>query len=271
MDTWRSLLCTALLPGGMVNAQINAGDVPPGTTAIDFGIDLILNDPFTSISASLELDCDDQPEVAATLIRGEPMIDAPNIARLDILVPDVELCMDLAPIPFQRRPQYHSFGQALDCAGAFSWQGDSVNVLGDFGTFTAIGPIVMDSVYVAFRQGGTQVGWILLSFDLNGGLLPVRLTIHEWLQFCGPTGMDHAPSVPLIGLYPDGGDGSVIHVQGAGTARSIEVLDMRGRPIALYGGNVRTIRIPTVAGIYLVQAVWADGQRATARLIAGAP
>src|SRR4030095_10485535 len=111
-------------------------------------------------------------EIAVTLIRGEPMIDAPNIARLDILVPDVELCMDLAPLPYQRRAQYYAFGQALDCTGAFNWQSDSANVLGDVGTFTAIGPIVIDSMYVAFRLGGTQVGWILLSFDLNGGLLP---------------------------------------------------------------------------------------------------
>src|SRR5204862_3586535 len=126
--------------------------------------DLILNAPFTTTSASLELDCDDMPELNVVLAQGQIALDAPNVAMIQLLDPGIELCMDLAP--FDNRPKYYTLGQLLDCSGDFDWQNDSINILGAYGGFGTIGPSSVSDRYVAYRLNG-QVGWIRISFDLE--------------------------------------------------------------------------------------------------------
>lgn len=244
-------------------AQINAGDVPQGTSTYFPGIDIQLVTQFTFGTEQFDLDCDSIPDIAASLVRGEPAIDAPNIARLDLLHPGIELCKNMALNP---RPQYYPSGQLLDCTGAFSWQSDSINVLGDMGTFGAIGPFVVDSMYVAYRIGAT-VGWVLVSFDLTGGVVPVWLQINEALQLCGPNSVGSLASAPALQLLPNPGHGGPIQLQSAEPFERIEVLDLSGKVLAQYSGSVRTIASPEVAGTYLVRAWYTDGRRATERLV----
>lgn len=258
-----SLIALLLLSGTAIG-QINAGDVPISTSAANVGIDITLSTPFSMATAPFDLDCDSVPDLTAVLIYGEPAIDAPNYARLDQLDPDLELCKDMA---VYERPQYYAFGQPLDCTGSFDWQSDSINVLGDIGTFTAIGPALIDSMYVAYRSG-TQVGWILLSFDLNGSLgTPVRFQIHQILQLCHGTSISTNAPAPVVALFPNPNNGQPIHVQSPDALRSIEVLDPAGKILARYGGTVRTIAAPEVAGTYFVRALHADGRRSITRLV----
>lgn len=245
------------------SAQLHAGEVPDGRSAIEVGIELVLNTSFTEDSAGLEVDCDDQPDITVVLIHGAPPVDAPNIALLRMVDDDLEFCADLAIFP---RPEYYAFDELLECPVGSDWQSGPELVLGDFGTFTAIGPTTVDSLYVAYRRG-PDVGWILLSFELAGDLA-VSLQIHQVLPIC-PTTLSIAPYElpPAVALFPNPSNGEPIRVESADALRSIEVLDATGRSIAQYGGSARTIAAPEVSGSYLVRATHADGRRSIARLV----
>lgn len=254
-----------LLPASTARAQLLAGEVPNGATVLDLNIDLQLTEPFTQDGAGLEVDCDDQPDINAVLIHGQPILDAPNLARLDFIDTEMELCMDLETFS---RPQYYAYGEIMTCTGAYDWQSDSVNYLGNFGGFIPTGPTAIDSMYVAYRGGGGEVGWILLSFDLTGSLSqPIWLKIHQVLSICGITSIADHDAVPAIRLFPNPTNGQTLQVESDAPLNSIDVLDAAGRVVARYGGTVRTIPAPEEAGTYLVRAIHADGQRSITRLV----
>lgn len=173
--------------------------------------------------------------------------------------------MEFAPNPFQQRPKYYAFDQLLDCAGDFDWQSTDQLVLGDFGGFTAIGPITIDSLYIAYRRGA-QVGWMLLSFDVLGNL-PVRLQVHQVLPICPGAMSVIERAAPSVALFPNPSNGQPVRLEIADALRSIELLDAAGRILASYNGTVRTIAAPDGAGTYLVRATHADGRRSTTRLV----
>ena len=247
------------------SAQLHAGEVPSGSNALDLNIDIVLNMSFTVDSASLELDCDDFMDAWAVLVHGAPPVDAPNVAMLRFVDDDLEVCMEFAPNPFQQRPKYYAFDQLLDCAGDFDWQSTDQLVLGDFGGFTAIGPITIDSLYIAYRRGA-QVGWMLLSFDVLGNL-PVRLQVHQVLPICPGAMSVIERAAPSVALFPNPSNGQPVRLEIADALRSIELLDAAGRILASYNGTVRTIAAPDGAGTYLVRATHADGRRSTTRLV----
>ncbi len=256
----------ALLFCTQANAQLNAGEVPNGMSVLDLNIDIALSTSFTVDSAGLEVDCDDQPDIYAVLVQGAPPIDAPNMAMLHFVDDDIEVCMEFAPNPFQQRPKYYAFDELLDCSGDFDWQITDQLVLGDFGGFTAIGPITIDSMYIAYRRGA-QVGWMLLSFDVLGNL-PVRLQIHTVLTLCpGAMSFGANEMSPALTLFPNPSNGEPIRVESTEALRSIEVIDATGRSIAHYAGTVRTIAAPEIAGAYLVHATHADGRRSITQLV----
>lgn len=262
---------TTLLPlavlflSAHVHAQLTAGEVPNGMSALDLNIDIALTTSFTTDSASLELDCDDFFDAWAWLHRGAPQIDAPNYAMLHFVDTDMEVCADLAPT-FQQRPKYYAFGEPLDCAGGFEWQSIPQLVLGDLGTFTAIGPAVIDSMYIAYRRGATM-GWIELSIDINDDA-QINLQVHRVLSLC-----PGAQSIPLnegpapVALFPNPNAGEQVRVESRDAWQWIELMDMSGRSIARYQGHVRTIAAPEVAGTYLVRIVHADGRSSMVPLV----
>lgn len=262
---------TSLLPFAVLfclsapaRAQLHAGEVPDGSNALVLDISIALPNSFSTDSAGLEVDRDDQPDIYTVLVHGAPQIDAPNMALLRMVDNDIEFCLDMAP-PFQQRPKYYAFDQLLDCSGDFDWQGGDQIVLGDFGGFTAIGPTTIDSMYIAYRRGA-QLGWILLSFQLMGSPGP-SLRIHQVLPIC-PGAMSIPSNEPsAMRLFPNPTHGEAVRVESTDAIRSIEVLDATGRIVSSFGGTVRTIPPPEVAGIYFVRVSNGAGHRSTTRLI----
>jgi hypothetical protein len=255
-------LATVLLLGHTTKAQINAGDVPTGTAAIPFNINLVLNNANTTTSASLELDCDDQPEINVVLIQGQIALDDPNIARLDIVDQGLELCMGS-----NDRPKYYAAGQVLDCSGTYDWGSVVMNVIGDYGGFFAVGPGAVNDMYVAYRLNG-EIGWIRLSFNLESGI-SVDLQIPEALSLCGSgTGIDDPDALSAMSLFPNpsNGDG-MIRVESPSVVQGIEVLDATGKMIARYGAATQVIAAPEAPGVYLVRARSIDGQWSIVRLM----
>jgi hypothetical protein len=259
------LIPLLLLIPPTLHAQLTAGGVPPGTTSYAPGIALSLDSAFTQDSADIELDCDDFMDVQAVLYRGAPEIDGPNSAALHFVDTDIEVCMDMAS-GIQQRPRYYNFGEVLECTGGFSWQVADELILGDFGGFGSIGPIVIDSLYIAYRRG-SEMGWMLLSFDVNGNP-DVELRIHELLPLCqGPTSVAGHGSPPRPVLFPNPSNGAPIEVRDADPLRSIELVDASGRTLVHYAGPVRTIEAPDVPGVYCVRTQHTDGQWSVTRLV----
>lgn len=254
------ILCSVLLfarSGG--NAQLLAGEVPDGISAYDVNLSITLTIPFTADSSSLEFDCDDFHDAKAVLYRGAPEVDGPNIALLRFVDDDIEVCADMAT-GFQQRPKYHAFGEPLDCAGGFGWQAVDRIVLGDFGGFTAIGPVAITNQYIAYRRGA-QTGWILLSFEVQGGLNSVNMQVHQLLPLCpGAMSVADGATASVISLFPNPSNSGPIRVESADALRSIDVLDATGRIVAQYGGAIRWIASPGNAGTYVVRATHSDGR-----------
>jgi len=253
------------LPCTPANAQITAGEVPPGQFAYNTSVDLGLTTIFTADSSGLELDCDDAIDGWALLLRGYPAVDAPNSAELDFYMDEVEVCMDMAS-GSQQRPKYHAFGELMDCTGDHAWQDGDQVFLGDIGGFTAIGPVMVDSLYIAYRQNGIP-GWLLLSFDLNDDE-EIELQVHSILSVCGGSTSIPQLEAPMpVTLFPNPSNGEAINVKSADALRSIDVLDATGRTIAQYNGMARTIAAPEVAGAYLVRFFHSDERRSYTRLV----
>jgi hypothetical protein len=263
--TTKLLPITALLFYSQTNAQITAGEVPPGQSAYNTPVDLGLTTIFTTDSGSLEFDCDDALDGWARLVRGYPAVDGPNSAELDFYVNDIEVCLDMAS-GSQQRPRYYTFGEPMECTGDHAWQDGDRVLLGDMGGFGAIGPVTLDSLYIAYRQDGIT-GWLLLSFDLTDDD-EVDLQVHSVLSVCGGSTYIPQMEAPLaVTLFPNPSDGGMVNVQHAGDLRSIAVLDATGRTIAQYPGAVRMIEPPEVPGTYLLRVFDIDGRTSTAPLV----
>lgn len=261
-----SLIPTLLLLLSVpLQAQLLAGEIPDGGFSYDLSVDLSLELTHSSDTADLELDCDDFMDARAVLMRGAPEVDAPHVASLQFVDNDIEVCMDMAP-GSQQRPKYYSFGESLDCSGDFAWQLTDQLVLGDLGGFFGIGPWTIDSQYIAFRRGG-EMGWMLLSFDLNG-LDEIRLQIHEILPLCqGPLSVVETEEPALFSLYPNPVLGGALHVEFTKDIRQLEVLDPSGRMLASYSGMLRTVAAPETAGSYFLRATFTDGARSVSRFV----
>lgn len=263
MRTWIPLL-VALFIHSTGNAQLNAGEVPPGGVALQANVDLVLNTAFTQDSASLELDCDDFMDAWVILVRGMPEVDGANYASFRWLDDDVEMCADAAG--FAPVPKFHAFGAPLDCAGDFDWLPANGMLLGLHGSFVPLGPSVVDSLYVAYRRDD-EVGWILLSFNLTEGPA-TTLQVHEVLPICGfTTGVDDGSPDDRFNLFPNPGTHDVIQVNSPAPLRRLEIFDTTGRTLALHDGSRQTIPAPAVPGTYLVRATHLDGQRTTLRWV----
>jgi hypothetical protein len=259
------LSLAALLISVQMNAQLNAGEVPAGMTALDLNIDIALTTNFSADSASVEFDCDDLPDAWAVLFRGMPAIDAPNSAMLRFVDTDIEVCLDLFT-GFQQRPAYYNEGNTLSCSDGYTWQSAAQVYLGDLGTFMASGPASIDSLYIAYRRG-TTLGWIQLSFDINDDA-EINLQVHRVLSLCGNTTSSSPNELPAaVSLFPNPSHGETVRVQSAGALRSIDVLDAMGRTIALYNGTPSTIAAPQVAGAYLLRVLHVDGRRSVSRMV----
>ena len=245
----------ALLFSAQTNAQITAGEVPAGQSAIEVLGSVSLSTNFSSDSIGIELDCDDAMDAWAILRLGFPAVDAPNSAELRSSGSEIEVCMDLASGSLQR-PRYYTFGQVLDCSGGFGWQSDASFTLGDLGGFGAIGPGMVDSLYIAYRQDGIT-GWIRLSFDLSEA--EIDMQVHTVLSVCGGTTSIARNTRPAVAtLHPNPSDGRPVRVESTKTIRYIELLDTYGRTIALHPGNTQLITPPDAAGTYWVRLVFSD-------------
>lgn len=261
---------TSLLPFTLVvlcnpaSAQLTAGGVPPGGTVLQANINLSLSTPNTTDSASLEMDCDDSMDAWAVLHRDMPEVDGTNWAALHFVDDDMEVCVDLLA-GFSQRPKYHLFGEPLDCGANFSWQPVSELFLGDYGGFVMTGPASIDSQYVAYRRGD-QVGWIKLSFQLDQST--ITLQVPELLPLCPVTvGIEERADLEGFTLFPNPGNGAVIHVASMLPLDKVEVFDATGRSIARHAGTLRTFPAPASPGTYLVRATQADGSRSTLRWV----
>lgn len=259
-----SALALSAIPAA---AQLNAGEIPSGYNAWEPGIDLQLATAFTQDSAYIDVDCDERADIKVVLTQGEPALDAPNACYLQSLDTAMAFCAYGAS--FDQRPQYYAFGASLDCSGNYAWHSDGPTLLGNFGGLLPSGPATIDSMYVAYSNGG-QTGWILLSFkmaaDGDPGA-PVSLQVHQVLRPCIAESVGSHDKDGSLTLFPNPGHGVDIRIQSTDALRSITVLATTGQLLASYPGNQRSIPAPEAAGIYLLRAQHNDGHWSVTRLV----
>jgi hypothetical protein len=255
----RFLFSGALLAPIPLCAQLIAGEVPAGRTALDLSIDLQLNTANTVDSADMEIDCDDSPDLRAVLYRSDPLVDGTNLAVLRMIDDDLEFCMD------PDRPSYHADGEPMDCTGSYDWVTAGDQILGDYGGFFMIGPSQVDSLYIAYKQGGVP-GWILVSFDLEV-LTGCRLQVHRVLSSCLSTDINEPVDISAPLLRPNPTQGEEVQVQAPAGWQVMELADATGRVIARYGPATRSIPAPATPGVHLVRCRYADGSYTNSRLL----
>ena len=247
------LLTAALALGTGARAQLTAGEVPDGASALDQNINLILSAPFSADSAGLEIDCDDFPDIMAMLISGAPPIDAPNVALLRLIDTDLEVLAD--GNSSASRPLFLDAGEPIVPSGDFDWQSGEYFTLGDFGSFTAIGPVQISSQYIGVRRGA-QVAWVQLSFLLNNAL-----------SFCGLTTALAENDQERMSLAPSISHGEPIRVVTTELWLRIEVLDAAGRTVARHAAGGAFIPPPDAPGTYTLRIWQASGPPLLARLV----
>ncbi len=257
------LLIATLAFGASTQAQLTAGEVPAGASAVDQNINLLLSAPFSADSAGLEIDCDDFPDIMAMLISGAPPIDAPNVALLRLIDTDLEVLAD--GNSSASRPLFLDAGEPIVPSGDFDWQSGEYFTLGDFGSFTAIGPVQISSQYIGVRRGA-QVAWVQLSFLLNNAL-SVSLQVHNALSFCGLTTALAENDQERMRLAPSISHGEPIRVVTTEPWLRIEVLDAAGRTVARHAAGGAFIPPPDASGTYTLRIWQASGPPLLARLV----
>ena len=253
MKTIINLILIVLFSSMSTNAQISAGDIPLGMSAINPNVNISLLNNNTEDTVSFDLDCDGINDILAKLKRGITTIDIPNNAELHIINPALQFCKDTNAISYFSRPNYYNFGMILNCDSAFNWSSDSIMILGDVGTMTSTGPFSMTDIYVAY-QLGTQLGWINLSFDLFE-ITPtpdITLDIHEVLSPCTPSVINSNDNSIGFNVWPNPSKGGKLKIYCQEKIRSYAILDLTGKLIQADVNPLIYIQTPTVSGTYLI-------------------
>jgi hypothetical protein len=247
----------------IAQAQLHAGDVPAGSTAMEMDIAMDLPADHSSDEATIDLDCDGLADLKIVLVHGMPEADAPNYAVLRTLDTDLEICRKGTGT--SARPAYYLEGEELACTGNFDWRSTPTTVLGVYGTRGATGPFRADSMYIAFSNKD-QVGWLELSFRLNSQV--PRLRVHRVLTWCN--GGAEAPLAPAgveLRVMNSVTGGEPLRIINNEEFIAYELFDLAGKLVATRQAPATELEAPADPGTYIVHGVKADGQRAVAKII----
>lgn len=247
----------------IAQAQLHAGEVPSGATAIELGIAIDLPGSNTTDAATIDLDCDGFADLKVMLVHGMPEADAPNYAVLRTLYADMEICRKGTGT--SARPSYYLEGEELTCTGDFDWRSTPTTVLGVYGTRGATGPFRADSMYIAFSNKG-QVGWLELSFRLNSQV--PRLRVHRVLTWCNAGA--EAPLAPAgveLRVMNNVTAGEPLRITNGQEFTAFEMYDLAGKLVLTRQAPATELEAPADPGTYIMHGVKADGQRAVAKVI----
>jgi hypothetical protein len=199
------LLISFVLASPLLRAQITADSVPSGMFAVNPNLTLSVGPCMTLDSASLDINCDGNPDFAFLLFKGATAIDGANWAALRVLNDSFEICKDtVAMFTYWNHPQYFNAGDPLVPNSNSVWANDDLYQFGDFGCMLCPGPSSQSNMYIAYRKTG-QEGWMKITFNLvDGGSCsaPITLTVNKVLSPCLADGVEEHTEAGFA-LYPN--------------------------------------------------------------------
>lgn len=234
-------------------AQINAGDIPPGASTTDPGINLSISTNMTSDSSYLDIDCDGNDDIQFMLNRANTSIDWPNTLVIHNMNGSFEIC---ASINTSVKTNFYNLSDPISCTGAYDWSTEATVLVGNYGTFGAVGPFSVTDQYIAYRKVGTSdIGWIKLSFDLEDSgstAIPVTLDISEMIRLCDFSSVDETASTQNVRVTPNPSNGWV-SILSETPVENVRIFAASGTWSTQTVENNGLIRLPDVPGIYFLQ------------------
>jgi hypothetical protein len=213
-------------------AQVTAGSIPSGTSAIGVNLNLSRTISFTDTTGFLDLDCDGTPDVGLQLVMGMTAIDLPNGVLLKELHNAYTICTDTVSSYVIVTP--HNYGDTL-CTGNHLWRADTSFGLGCYGTFVCYAPGVLTNQYIGYKKNSmSEVGWIKISFDLM--FVPITLAVDTILVLCTATGIEDETGQGHFSISRNPTSGYftlLIDVEEINSC-SVSIFDMTGRKVELH-------------------------------------
>jgi hypothetical protein len=180
------LICVCSLSS---KAQLIAGIIPAGGYISNPTVNLSRDSAFTDTSGTVDINCDNVPDLMFKLIHGEPSLDAGNLLYLYNLNPSYQICAHTGSATPEKVTYYYS-GDTINCTGASTLSPDTIFDLGSSGCSSCQGPAAVASLYIIFSDG-TNTGWIRITHDLDNSTPdPINFSVNELLTYCNPNSID---------------------------------------------------------------------------------
>ena len=249
-----------LIVTNSARGQVIAGAIPAGGYIVDpgFNFSVVIVDDDTS--GTLDLNCDNIPDMAVSLFRGLTAVDQANVVSLHVLNSAYSICAG-PNSGLGKVVNYYDSGTVVDCSGSFSWQVDSLFILGNYGCLVCNGPWTINDKYFAYNDG-TNIGWIKVSFDVMdaGGSLPITLRMNQYLTYCLPNSVDENSIENDFQISPNPTVDGKVNLLYKGSIAEIEVYNSIGQKVDyLLSGN--ELFLPETKGVYVVKIRKSNGRQ----------
>jgi len=245
-----------VLGTGYSSAQVTAGSVRFGTSAINSNIHLLAAGNERDTATVLDLDCDGINDVRLYLYNGNLEVDGRNEARLILLNDSFSVCTDTGQAGLIA---LYNAGDTL-CTGAHQWSADTNITLGCYGGFTMICYQQYSTVdkYIAYIKKSTQqIGWIKASFNLMADTL--ALSVKELLVLCKPEAVSEPDDAAHFNLSPNPSPDGKVKITRGERISWIEVFNCYGQVVKTFHGYSNEIVLPDQGGIYIVRLFYDSG------------
>lgn len=246
------MLFFAILGSVSMQAQVIAGNVPLGGYAVNPNLNFSILNIYDDTTGTLDLNCDNIPDLEVQMIKGPTAIDGPNLIYLYVLNPAYSVCADTLP-GIINQVNYYNAGDALNCTGSLSWGNDTIFKLGDYGCLGCFGPWTITDKYFAYTDGN-QTGWLKVSFDLmdSGGPLPITFSMNEFLAYCYPNSIDENSGELNFQISPNPTVDGKINLQYKGSISEIVVYNSIGQKVDFLLSGTELF-LPETKGVYVVK------------------
>jgi hypothetical protein len=180
-----------LFPGSnYVSGQPVAGAIPVGGYIVNPNYYFTIVNVDDDSTGTLDLNCDNVPDMAIQIIKGNTAVDGANQVLLHVYNLSYQVCADTLPNK-TNKVKYYEAGDTINCNGFYSWGSDTLYKLGDYGCLNCYGPWTVADKYFAYSDG-INVSWVKVSFDIMDGATsaPISFAMTEFLTYCNPTSVD---------------------------------------------------------------------------------
>jgi len=245
------------------SAQIIAGSVPTGTSIQYLNIMLVNSVIGSTVSDSLDIDCDNIKDIAFDLYKGNTIVDQSNDLWYRVLNGSVEICTDTGNVNWAP-PLLYDAGDTMS-AGLYQWNLDTEHRLACGGGFCWTGYHQETDKYFTYRKISTQeMGWIKISFDLFGST--VTASVSEILVLCTETGTNAIGRELLVSITPNPTTDGKIKLQCRNKITQIEIRNALGEVVKIIRGGETDITLPEESGLYIIMVIDDKGNFGTEKI-----